>query len=127
MLIRNAYKMDDVRLIAIKTYKCYCYLILIAIIILCDYYFMWESLRKDDFYDTDTKWYIIGLVFVHNDNHPLVMTTSATLPMHEVVWREVVWGLSFSLSCSLRGTLSLREGIVRTSVMVLHIPFCRII
>jgi hypothetical protein len=55
------------------------------------------------------------------------MTTSATLPMHEVLWREVVWGLSRSLPSSLGGTLSLREGIVRTSVMVLRIPLCRII
>jgi hypothetical protein len=55
------------------------------------------------------------------------MSTPATLPMHEVLWREVVWGLSRSLSCTLRGTLSLREGIVRTSVMVLCIPFCQII
>jgi hypothetical protein len=29
------------------------------------------------------------------------MTTSATLPMHEVLWREVVWGLSHSLPSSL--------------------------
>jgi hypothetical protein len=55
------------------------------------------------------------------------MTTSATLPMHEVLWRGVVWGLSRSLFCSLRGTLSLREDIVRISMMVLRILFCRII
>jgi hypothetical protein len=55
------------------------------------------------------------------------MITLATLHMHEVIWREVVWGLSRSLSYSLQGTLSLREDIVRTSVMVLRIPFCRII
>jgi hypothetical protein len=128
MLVRDAYKMNDVRSTAIRTCNCYCYLILITVIILCDYYFIWESLRKVDFYrNTGTKWYIIGLVFVHNDNHPLVMTTSATLPMHEVLWREVVWELSRSLSCSLRGTLSLRKGIVRTSMMVLRIPLCRII
>jgi hypothetical protein len=127
MLVRDAYKMDDVRSTTIRTCNCYCYLILIAVIILCDYYFMWESSRKDFYRNTSIKWYIIGLVFVHNDNHPLVMTTSATLPMHEVLWREVVWGLSRSLSCSLRETLSLCEGIVQTSVMVLCIPFCRII
>jgi hypothetical protein len=40
MLVHDAYKMDVVRSTAIRTYNCYCYLILIAIIILCDYYFM---------------------------------------------------------------------------------------
>jgi hypothetical protein len=48
--------------------------------------------------------------YAYND-HPLFMTTLATLPMHEVLWREVVWGLSRSLSCNLRGPLSPCEGI----------------
>jgi hypothetical protein len=40
MLVRDTYKMDDIRSAAIRTCNYYCYLILIAIIILCDYYFM---------------------------------------------------------------------------------------